>query len=667
MLQIQTKEDLSILRETSTLECKTAAGRDGNGKLPRDFWPTYSAFANTYGGVVLFGVSERNSEFEIVGVQDPDKVRRELFSGLNNKDKVSINLLRDSSVQEINMDGKIVMVVEIPRATRTQRPVFLTRNPLSGHTYIRQNEGDFALPDEDVKRMLSEQIDESRDNRVLEHFDFTDVSEDTFRAYRQVFNNRDPDHPWNSQKDVDFLRSIGGWKRDREKGIEGLTVAGLLMFGKMQSIQDEFPNYMLDYQERPEAKTERRWVDRITLDGKWSGNVYDFYRRVYLKLTSDLKVPFSLEGDERQDETVVHVALREALANAIVHSDFTGRASILVVKRPDMFGFRNPGLMRVPVDIALKGGESDCRNRTLHQMFRLVGVGEQAGSGIPKIMQGWEAQHWNPPKLHENSIPFDQTLLELRMIDLFPEEVVEGLRNEFGQGFDRLDQAARVALALAASEGTVNHSRLCTLSTDHPADLSRLLHGLVQDGFLKSSGSGRGVVYYLPGRAVPSPEDVFPSSLEPSMTGAASDNVRSSDSNVVSSSSHSDSSSLATDTNRDHAGYLHNDQLDLPVIDDLEKLSPQVLTKLEKMAYEPRSKARLDRGVMENVVLEVCKGHYITLQSLATLLDRSAAALRNNYLTLMVRDKKLNLAFPHTPTHERQAYSSSQQSENGKS
>jgi predicted HTH transcriptional regulator len=53
--------------------------------------------------------------------------------------------------------------------------------------------------------------------------------------------------------------------------------------------------------------------------------------------------------------------------NTLVHADYTDRASILVVKDPAGFVFRNPGGMRVPAEQALRGGESDCRNRTLHK------------------------------------------------------------------------------------------------------------------------------------------------------------------------------------------------------------------------------------------------------------------------------------------------------------
>ena len=290
--KFKTISDFELIRESIDLECKLAAGRDGKGALPKDFWPTYSAFANTNGGIVLLGIREKRNQFIVEGIENPSKVRKELFDGMNNRQKVSCSLLTDAMVSELVLEGKTVLVVEIPRATRKQRPVHLTLNPFQGNTYRRLNEGDMAIPDVEVKRMLAEQVEDSRDDRILKGFDMADLDMETFRIYRQIFSNREPGHPWNELNNQEYLRQIGGWKKNRETGESGLTVAGLLMFGQMVSIQDEFPNYMLDYQEREDDKAERRWVDRITLDGKWSGNLYDFYRKVYLKLTADLKVPF---------------------------------------------------------------------------------------------------------------------------------------------------------------------------------------------------------------------------------------------------------------------------------------------------------------------------------------------------------------------------------------
>lgn len=645
-MKLETIADIELLRESVDLECKRAGGRDGKGAVPHDFWKTYSAFANTNGGVVLLGVSEKKRKFSAEGIVNVAKVRKELFDSVNNRQKVSVCLLTDELVQEVPLEGKTILSVEIPRATRKQRPVYLTTNPFEGNTYRRLNDGDRPLPRDEVSRMLAEQVEDSRDNRILKGFDLEDLDMASFRTYRQVFALRDPEHVWNTLGDYEFLRQIGGWRKDRELGYTGLTVAGLLMFGQMASIQDEFPSYMLDYQERPNARTEKRWIDRITLDGKWSGNLYDFYRKVYLKLTTDLKVPFLLEKGERKDETPVHEALREALANVIVHADYSERASVLVVKRPDMFGFRNPGLMRIPVEVALQGGEPDCRNRTLHKMFRLVGVGEQAGTGIPKILHGWRSQHWNLPKLYDTSEPYNQTLLELRMTDLFPEEIISELREKFGSSFDELSYAERVALALAAGEGTVNHARLLAITQEHPVDLSRLLQHLTQIGMLEST-RGRGAVYHLKGEELPKAEDVFGGA--PRFSGTSSPNLKLSSPNL-------EMSSPNLEDHRDADGCLLSEHLLLPVIDDLNQLSSQLSIHLESFAQEPRMKKKVSREALTTVILEICNGRYVTLRCLAMLVNRKPETLQGQYLSRLVRERKLAMAFPTTPNHERQAY-----------
>ena len=99
----------------------------------------------------------------------------------------------------------------------------LTGNPFGGHTYRRLNDGDRPLPDDEVKRIIAEQIEDSRDDRVHLRYEFEDLDEITFRAYRQMFANRDPHHPWNGLPDLEFLRQIGGWRKDRETGDTGVT------------------------------------------------------------------------------------------------------------------------------------------------------------------------------------------------------------------------------------------------------------------------------------------------------------------------------------------------------------------------------------------------------------------------------------------------------------
>ncbi|MDX1973784.1 MAG: putative DNA binding domain-containing protein [Candidatus Sumerlaeia bacterium] len=646
---------MAFLRESEEVECKLATGRDGMGAIPDDFWKTYSVFANNKGGIILLGVRERNSQFEVVGLQKPDKLRKELFDVLNNKKKVSINLLDDSHVKEITLDEKTLLLITVPRAKRGQRTVYLNGNPL-GNSYRRLNDGDRLLGDENVKRMLAEQTEESRDTVILTNFGLKDIHSESLRAYRQVFSNREPVHPWNALSDIDFLMKMGGWRKDRESGVEGLTMAGLLMFGDSSSIQDALPNYMLDYQEWPENGENNRWSDRITLDGKWSGNLYDFFHRVYARLIDNLKVPFRLEGTVRKDETPVHEALREALVNTLVHADFSDRASVLILKRPLSFRFRNPGLMRVPKEIALKGGEHDCRNRTLHKMFRLIGIGEQAGSGIPKILSSWNSQHWAPPIILEAMEPYDQTIVELRMVDLFPPDVQITLNQLFGESYRKLNELERTALSLAASKNTVSHAQLLDFSQRHNSDVTNALTTLAKLGFLKTSG-GRGAVYHLPNVTFPTPEQVF-GILAPSTSAILNPTSAIFDPTSVNlnpTSVNLNSTNQAS-VQRNNDGCLLSPLLESPIVDDLSSLTIPFLEHLYSEAGEARKKKKVDRQKMTEAILRICTNRYVTLRALAALLNREASGLRIQYLTQMVRKAELELAFPAKPNHERQAY-----------
>jgi len=413
MQALTSRADLAQLAESIDLECKLAAGSDGRGRLPKEFWPTYSAFANTRGGMIVLGLKEKDRRFELHGVEQADRLVEDLFNAANNPQKVSCNLLTDTRVRQLNIEGRTLVAVEVPAAGRKLRPVYLNGNPFNGNTYRRLHSGDRHCDDETVKRMLAEQLDDERDRRILVGFTPADLDVESLAAYRNLLRIEKPNHPWAALGDADFLRALGAWREDRASGEQGLSLAGLLMFGQWPAIQEAAPNYFLDYQERPaDPNAEARWLDRIVPDGSWSGNLFDFYRRVSRKLTEDLKVPFVLKGNVRQDDTALHQALREALVNALVHADYSGRASVLIVKRPTGFLFRNPGLLRVPAALALQGGESDCRNRTIQQLFLMIGIGERAGSGVPKILHGWQGEG-REVTLSDAFEPYEQTHLEL--------------------------------------------------------------------------------------------------------------------------------------------------------------------------------------------------------------------------------------------------------------
>lgn len=164
------------------------------------------------------------------------------------------------------------------------------------------------------------------------------------------------------------------------------TCAGLLMFGYEYDIVCEYPHYFLDYQEK--LNDNARWTHRIVSSSEeWSGNLYDFFFRVYSRITDNLPVPFVTKGMNREDDIPLHLVSREVLLNSLEHSDFYTRQGVVITKYKDEISFANPGDIRIGLEVALAGGVSDPLNETVMKMFSLlVDIGERAGTGIPNIV-----------------------------------------------------------------------------------------------------------------------------------------------------------------------------------------------------------------------------------------------------------------------------------------
>jgi len=396
-------DNLEQYKENNRLEAKKA-----KGGLPNSVWETYSSFANTLGGTILLGVCERDDKsFEIVGLNDAERILTDFWNTINNQSKVNINILSNKDVEVITFNNKDIIVISVPRAQRADKPIYINGNPLTG-TYRRDGDGDYKCSQEEVKAMLRDASAQTNDLTVLEGMNEDVFNYDTIHSYRMRMKYARPGHVWESLEDSAFLLRIGAMGRGEDGNIHP-TAAGLLMFGNEYEITREFRNYFLDYQEQYDQ--DNRWTDRIiSSSGEWSGNVFDFYFRVYNRLIQDIKVPFKLESGLRVEDTPVHKALREALANCLINADYYGRQGIVVVKRPKCIIISNPGTFRVDSREVVIGGVSDPRNTTLMKMFSLIDVGERAGSGIPNIFRVWDEQQWTLPVIEEKFNPERSTL-----------------------------------------------------------------------------------------------------------------------------------------------------------------------------------------------------------------------------------------------------------------
>lgn len=617
-------DPVEILRRLDWTESEELEFKSAKGGLPKSLWETYSAMANTHGGVILLGVEDDGT---VSGVDDPARLKKAFWDTINNRGKVNINLLAGDDVAAIPHGGNTILAIRVPQATRYQRPVFLGQNPLTG-TFRRNFEGDYRCTEQEVGRMLSDRAEAPADSRILEHFSLDDLDRSSLQQYRQRFSSHKLAHPWLSEDDQGLLTKLGGWRRDRRSGIEGLTVAGLLMFGTDEAIREAVPQYQVDFREKLSSDPDVRWTDRVTIDGTWCANLYQFYIGVFQRLSRDLKLPFRLRSDLfRAGETVVHEAIREALVNALIHADYQGQGGIVIEKYPDRFEFSNPGCLLVSLEQLMRGNISECRNKALQTMFMMIGGAEKAGSGVDKILRGWESQHWRSPRVRDQFQP-DRVQWMLPMISLIPEESQARLKALFGAKISKFTELEIQALVTADLEGAVDNARMRQITGGHAADMTQILQGLVSKRALSQEGQGRWTRYRLP-VDLDSPHKEIGSIHKP-MDSLHKDN----------SSVHKPVGSLHKDDSSPHSSDS--------TLDDRDHLIG--------IAAPARLNRRLPPQEMEQLILKLCRGRWLSRSHLADLLQRNAEGLRSRFITPMVEHGLLRLRHPDKPNRADQAY-----------
>ena len=251
-------------RENNRFEVKKA-----EGGLPGSLWETYSAFANSKGGIILLGVAEKpDGNFYVTGLKNAAKQRKNFFDVVNNKTKVSINLVTDEDVETYELPNGAILVINVPMAKREDRPVYINNDIWTG-TFRRNDSGDYHCSKSEIRAMLRDQIEGTTDMLVLDDFSLSDFDQESVKNYRNYHIAVSPGHVWEHLPEEEYLKMIGAAGIGRDNRIHP-TGAGLLMFGKEYRIINCFHEYFLDYREMLDPTI--RWTDRIqSQSGDWSG------------------------------------------------------------------------------------------------------------------------------------------------------------------------------------------------------------------------------------------------------------------------------------------------------------------------------------------------------------------------------------------------------------
>jgi ATP-dependent DNA helicase RecG len=423
--------------EWNDCECKKA-----QKSVSQDAYTTVSAFANTQGGWLIFGVEEKKKNLRVLGVENVDQVQNDFLSTLRSQNKLN----REISVKahKYDLDGKTVLAFYIPELPRHDKPVYLKGNPRE--SYVRRGAGDERCTQRELEQFLRDAAQECYDTQTVSDIPpdgFFD--EETVAWFQSELIRRDPGRK-ETKNLLDFLVH---WNFVQEKSHTLYpTRAGILLFGKPRYINQILPRPILEYRQVASPFdsefSDDRWTDRFL----YEENLFETWRGLVARYMRIAERPFALDAAtlRRVDDPPDYIAFREAAINLLVHQDYGDhRRKGCIHFFTDCTRFWNPGDAFSTLEELLKTTEKEVRNPAIISAFRRIGLSDQGGTGIHAIFKNWNDLGRVPPRI-ENDKAGKAFLLTLETKPLVSEEM-RRFQQKIGVRLTK-DQADTLAFAI---------------------------------------------------------------------------------------------------------------------------------------------------------------------------------------------------------------------------
>lgn len=409
-----------LLAKLNGFEWNDVEFKEASRDVPKDAWSTVSAFSNTAGGSLVFGVRFNNGVHEIVGVVEVDKVQNDFLSAIRGGQKLN----RAISVQESyeKVGEATLLIFHIPEARRQEKPVYLHGD--IKQTFVRRGASDERCRFEEIECFVRDASDERYDCGVVH----TDVESffhpGSLAWYRRVFNERNPGHESASLNDVEFLHHWG--LVIEQSGELWPTRAAILLFGTGAVLRQLLPRAIVDCQWIPsnwaDVLPDQRWSDRILIED----NLIRAWQAMVQKFMEHSTHPFSLDPTtlRREDSPPDYLAFREAAINLLIHQDYAdhNRKATVHFYRDRIVLF-NAGDSFADTNELLEPGAKPLRNPRIVAALRRIGLNEEAGTGFRIICRSWE-KLGNVPPVVENDKAKKSFALHLVTESLLSEQQV---------------------------------------------------------------------------------------------------------------------------------------------------------------------------------------------------------------------------------------------------
>lgn len=370
-----TKEEL--LSRLNGIEWNDFEIKEAKTEVPKTAWETVSAFSNSYGGWIVFGVKEKRaggkSTYEIQGVEHAEKLEQDFVTVLRSNSKFNQRI----SVQTVkfDIDGKAVLAFYIPMSE--YKPVYIS---VPTNTYIRLGSGDQRATEYEVRAMQRDQAFGKKSNEAVFGSCYDDINQGSFQDYRAYLKAFNSDLSYNTLSDTEFAVKTG----IMSNGL--LTVGGLLMFGNIDAILRYNPDFLIDYLEIPGTSIQDART-RYTFRIQEQENIWEYYKVILHRLRTRIDNPYSPRPDGiAPDDNTRLYCIREALVNMLAHADYFSEIHSTVRVFDTNIQLQNPGSFPVNLKILGQTIVSQPRNPNILRFFKLARLSENGGYGIDKIL-----------------------------------------------------------------------------------------------------------------------------------------------------------------------------------------------------------------------------------------------------------------------------------------
>lgn len=389
-----------LIERLNAFEWNDIEFKEAQRDVSRDSYKTVSAFSNTSGGHLVFGIRHNNGNHEIVGVIEVDKVQNDFLSGIRSSDKFS--KIIDAKESVIRDGDSVILVFYIPEANRHEKPVYLQGD--IRQSYIRRGGGDEKCRPEEIEAFLRDASHDRYDCALTNADPESFFDEESLAWYRRQFNDRNPGDETSGLSNTEFLHHWGLLNEDGHQLRP--THAAVFLFGTDAVIRQCLPRAVVDAQWNATSwgdslVEDERWIDRVVIEE----NLINTWRRLFQKFIEHSQSKFHIDPASlrRDDLPPDYLAFREAAINLLMHQDFADHnRKPLIQFFKDRTVLSNPGDLFADQDELLEPVEKPVRNPRIVATFRRIGLSENAGTGFRTMYRACDRLGWVPPFLEND-------------------------------------------------------------------------------------------------------------------------------------------------------------------------------------------------------------------------------------------------------------------------